>query len=75
MAEVQHVDPVPRVEEAELLNRYRALIAEGTHDSDEGRAIRGRLDAHFGPTHHLMLDLDRTLRFYEFKRQVAREKV
>ena len=75
MAEVQHVDPVPKVKEAEDLHQYRAMIAEGTHDSDVGREIRARLEAHFEPTHPLMLDLDRTSRFYEFKRRFAHEKV
>ena len=71
LATIMNVDPVPRVEEAEWLNRYRALIEDGTHEGQDGLELRHRLTDHFGLQHPLMLDCDRLIRFSAFKRRAA----
>jgi len=67
LASVMGVDPVPHVPEAGDLNRYRHLIQLQQQNTDEGKALRITLDAHFGPRHHLMLDCDRMIRLAQFK--------
>ena len=75
LATAMNVDQIPDVPEARKLSEYHNLIAQGTYDTAEGRQLRAELDAHFGPTHQLIIDLDRLIRFHEFKQRVAREKV
>jgi predicted ATP-binding protein involved in virulence len=67
LASVMGVDPVPQVPEAADLNRYRHLIQLQQQDSDEGKTLKIKLDTHFGPRHHLMLDCDRMIRLAQFK--------
>jgi predicted ATP-binding protein involved in virulence len=66
---VMGIDPVPEVEEAKKLARYRELIEKGEKDSDEANKLREKLLLHFGPEHPVMLDCDRLIRLQEFKRQ------
>jgi predicted ATP-binding protein involved in virulence len=67
LATVMGVDPVPPVPEAEDLRRYRHLIETQQHDTPQARNLRQRLEDHFGPQHHLMLDCDRMIRLAQFK--------
>ena len=67
MATVMGVDPVPQVSEAVDLDLYRQLIQLQQQDTDEANALRRKLDAHFGPRHHLILDCDRMIRLAKFK--------
>jgi predicted ATP-binding protein involved in virulence len=67
LASVMGVDPVPQVPEAAGLKRYRHLVHLQQQDSDEGKALRIQLNAHFGPRHHLMLECDRMIRLAQFK--------
>lgn len=67
MASVMGVDPVPQVSEAVDLDLYRQLIQLQQQDTDEANALRQKLDAHFGPRHHLILDCDRMIRLAKFK--------
>jgi predicted ATP-binding protein involved in virulence len=67
LATVMGVDPVPQVPEAEDLRRYRHLIETQQHDTPQARNLRQRLEDHFGPQHHLMLDCDRMIRLAQFK--------
>ena len=57
---------------AALQDNVVRRVLEGPDADPE--AIRAQLDAHYGASHPLMLDVDRAIRFYEFKRRVAREK-
>jgi hypothetical protein len=63
LAAVMHVDPAPDLPVRRQLHRYRALIQDRAHDTEEGRALRATLTAHFGPAHPEILDLDRLNRF------------
>lgn len=67
LAAIMGVDPVPQVQEARWLSRYRAFIEDGKSASAEAEGLRGQLVAHFGATHPVMVDCDRLLRFQAFK--------
>lgn len=67
LAGVMGVDPVPQVPEAAELARYRHLIDLQQHDTEAAKALRKKLDAHFGSGHHLMRDCDRMIRLAGFK--------
>jgi predicted ATP-binding protein involved in virulence len=63
LASVMRVESSPDVPIRRDLNRYRALIDDGSHESEEGRRLRSHLDSHFGSHHPEVADLDRLLRF------------
>ncbi len=63
MNSVMQVAPTPDVPIRRELERYQALIQDGQHTSDDGVALRARLDEHFGRQHPEVLDLDRVIRF------------
>lgn len=67
LSSIMGVDPVPQIAEAQLLSHYRAMIEDGTVESDEGQLLRSKLVTHFGESHPLMLDCDRLIRFQKFK--------
>jgi predicted ATP-binding protein involved in virulence len=67
LAAIMGVDPVPQVEQARWLSRYRAMIEDGLAETAEAQALRADLVAHFGAQHPVMLDCDRLLRFQAFK--------
>lgn len=67
LAAIMRVDPVPPVEEARRLSRYRAFIEDGKADTAEAAALRTDLLDHFGPRHPVMMDSERLLRFQAFK--------
>lgn len=72
LAAVMGVDPVPELPEVEWLRTYRRMIQEGQLDVEEAHTLRGKLEAHFGAHHPLMLDCDRLIRFYRAKSAVSR---
>ena len=72
LATIMGVDPVPQVEEARWLSRYRAFIEEGNAESPEAVVLRTKLVNHFGIKHPLMLDCERLIRFQALKRRTAR---
>lgn len=67
LAVIMGVDPVPQVEEARRLSRYRGMIEDGQAETPEAQALRHDLVTHFGAQHPVMLDCDRLLRFQAFK--------
>jgi predicted ATP-binding protein involved in virulence len=67
LASIMGVDPVPQVDEASWLSRYRAIIEDGEADGTEGQQLRRRLVAHFGETHPLIADCNRLIRFQAFR--------
>lgn len=71
LAGIMGVDPVPQVEESRTLRDYRTLIEDDRHGTEEARALRSKLVAHFGERHPLILDCDRLIRFQSFKRRPA----
>jgi predicted ATP-binding protein involved in virulence len=67
LATIMGVDPVPQIEEASWLSRYRAHIEDGGGDSQEAQELRAKLISHFGGTHPLIVDCDRLIRFQAFR--------
>lgn len=65
--DVMKVNPIPPVDEAEWLADYTAKVETGTHEDEEGHALYSKLLALYGPTHPVMLDIDRLVRFQAFK--------
>jgi hypothetical protein len=47
-----------------------ALIQQGLHEGDTGRANRTVLEGHFGSQHPLILECDRLARLQDFKRRM-----
>lgn len=70
LAEIMGVDPVPDVPESRMLAEYHALIQQNQHAERDGKALRARLDAHFGPAHPVMLECDRMIRLQGFKQRL-----
>lgn len=64
---VMGVNPIPPVDEAKWLTDYVAHIENGTHTTAEAVALRDKLNSLYGPTHPVMLDVDRLTRFQAFK--------
>lgn len=67
LAFIMGVHPVPQVEEASWLSKYRALIEDNEAESTEALTLRAQLIAHFGPSHPVIIDCDRLIRFQAFK--------
>ena len=65
--DAMHVNPIPPVDEAGWLADYTAMIEEGTHEDIDGLALRQKLVALYGPSHPIILDADRLIRFQAFK--------
>ncbi|OEZ55444.1 AAA family ATPase [Duganella sp. HH105] len=70
LAEIMGVDPVPDVPESRMLAEYHALIQQNLHEESLARKLRVKLDAHFGPSHPLMLECDRMIRLQGFKQRL-----
>jgi predicted ATP-binding protein involved in virulence len=73
LAAIMGVDPIPRVKEAEELQRFRALIEDGQTEQPEIAALRRHLLEHFGEQHPVMLDCARLERFVAFKHRRKQE--
>ncbi len=73
LAAIMGVDPVPLVEEAEELRRFRKLIEDGQTERPEVTALRRHLLDHFGAQHPVMLDCARLERFVAFKHRRRQE--
>jgi len=67
LASIMGVDPIPQVDEASWVRRYRELIEDGLADSEEAAILREKLVGHFGQQHPLMIDCDRLIRFQAFR--------
>lgn len=70
-----NVDPVPDIDISRRLSSYMALIQQGLHDQEAGKADRAALEAHFGPRHPLVLECDRLVRLQDFKRRLPAKPV
>lgn len=64
---IMGVDPIPELEEARQLSKYRALIEDGLAESEEAGTLRASLVKHFGKGHFLILECDRLIRFQTFR--------
>ena len=70
LATLMSVNPIPDVPEARKLSAYHALIQQGLQDSEEGTQLRAELNAHFSPSHPVMLECDRMIRLQAFKQKL-----
>lgn len=68
LARVMGVHGVPRIEEAEWLSRYRALVQIGHESSAEAAGLWMHLTQHFGEQHPVMHEIGVLKRLQEFKR-------
>ena len=66
--DVMAVNPIPNIPEAQWLRDYTALIETGSHDSEEGKALRVKLIDLYGEQHTTIKDCARLIRFQAFKR-------
>ncbi len=64
---VMGVNPIPPVDEAKWLADYVVHIENGTLSEPDAVALREKLLKLYGPTHPVMLDVDRLTRFQAFK--------
>ncbi|MFZ4701703.1 MAG: AAA family ATPase [Candidatus Methylumidiphilus sp.] len=64
---VMKVNPIPPVEAADWYADYIAKIENGCHNDEDGQALSEKLLRLYGPTHTVMRDADRLIRFQEFK--------
>lgn len=74
LASIMSVDPVPQIEEAKWLSRYRALIEDGNAGAPEATELQKKLVEHFGANHPLMTDCERLTRFQAFKVKRAQKE-
>ena len=72
MAELQMVDPVPDVEEAQWLSQYKHLIIHDEHESDGGRELKGKIVNHFGGSHQEWLECERQIRLQAMKAKLPK---
>jgi predicted ATP-binding protein involved in virulence len=70
LATIMGVDPVPQVEEARWLSRYRGMVEDGKTDEPAAATLWGKLVKHFGAQHPLLLDCERLDRFQKLKARV-----
>ena len=74
LSSIMGVDPIPEIDEARWLSRYRALVEDGGAENPEALTLRSKLVAHFGESHPLILDCDRLIRFQTFKIKKTRPR-
>ena len=67
MAELQGVDPVPDVEQADWLTQYKKLITQNEHDTEKGEELKEKILEHFGKNHHEWLECERLIRLQKMK--------
>lgn len=73
MADIQGVDPIPNILQAQWLVQYKNLIIQGKHDSDEGTALKQKILNHFGDKHHEWLECERIIRLQAMKAKISRK--
>ncbi len=71
LAEVMGVDPVPPLDESRLVMDYQALIEQGQAGTPHAERMRQQVNEHFGPSHPVVLECERLVRWQSFK--LARE--
>lgn len=74
LARIQGGDPIPDVPPARWLGEYKALIQQYQYESENGLALRRKLDGHFGKEHQVMLECDRLIRLMAMKKKLPAQK-
>ena len=67
LAEVMGVSSIPNVPESEWVSEYMRMIDLGQADTEEARALRTKIVAHFGDHHPVVMECDRLIRWQAFK--------
>jgi predicted ATP-binding protein involved in virulence len=67
LSSIMGVDPIPEIDEARHLSKYRAMIEDGLVETEVASVLRSELVAHFGEDHPLIVDCNRLIRFQAFK--------
>ncbi len=75
LAHIMGINPVPQIPETTMLSDYHALIQQNLHEDADGKAMRQKLEAHFGENHPLMRECDRMIRLQTFKQQLPRKSL
>lgn len=65
--DIMGVNPVPPLDEAQLIANYTAAIENGQHETRDAKAMRESLLAIYGAAHPVLRDADRLIRFQSFK--------
>ncbi|EKT4452721.1 AAA family ATPase [Pseudomonas defluvii] len=65
--DIMGVNPIPPVDEAQLIADYTAAIESGQHETYDAKVVRGKLLAIYGAAHPVLRDADRLIRFQSFK--------
>jgi predicted ATP-binding protein involved in virulence len=73
LARIMGVDPIPHVPEAIWVSDYQALIQQNLHAQAEGRALRDKLEVHFGAEHPVIRECDRLVRLQGIKQRLPRD--
>jgi len=68
MLDVMQVDAVPDTQEVRDLRDLESMIADGDDETPAAKAIHEKLVAHFGEHHPVILDLEKYMRWEQFKR-------
>lgn len=71
LVEVMGVSPTPPTDEAKMVDQYINLIEMGQHESDNGRALKKKLEGIYDPSNPVMVRVRQQERFREFKERTA----
>lgn len=72
MADLQHVNTVPDVEESRWLRDYKKMIDANQQNTEEGVRLKNRILDHFGESHHEWQECARLIRLQAMKMKLPR---
>lgn len=72
MAQLQGVDPIPDVEQAQWLTQFKQLITQGEHTNQTGSELKEKILAHFGEAHQEWLECERLIRLQAMKAKLPK---
>lgn len=68
LARIMGVDPIPKVQEAQWLSDYRALVQTDSDETDSGYQLWNQIVKHFGSDHPVIQEIETLRRLQDFKR-------
>jgi predicted ATP-binding protein involved in virulence len=74
MAELQGIDPIPRVDEAQWLKEYKALVTSSQstpEHENKKQALKAKILSHFGQEHPEWLECQRLERLQQMKSKLT----
>jgi len=72
MAQLQGVDPIPRVEQAKWVSQYKQLITQGDYTNETANQLKEKIVNHFGKDHHEWLECERLIRLQIMKSKLPK---